>query len=1195
MVEKKPAPAAASAKTVGDGTNRLRMTRTATLFALTTLLYFGSIIFYGASRATTPAERYVTGGDALYVEVAGCDVRVESGPRSEVDVERWIWHWAEVRWFYRSGGAKVWKVIVRNVVGCHNAPFFESDPADHLTVRVENVALASLDVSGNFDVSLKGVAVAGAAKISTTDGSVAIADSDLGQGGGSCRVKSTRGSVAIAESRDVVDDLAVAYRSRHYDGDANGYVTQAEFKAGVDALGACLGSGCPRYSSASSAAAVVFDAGDGTLLTQMAASSLGSALGDANYTELAPYAYRHLAATRANRTDGMGDAVNGTRYVAPAEGTLPGVHLLEKDVVKLQKIAKRYGAFLARSDVFAVIDALSFEVIRPRVARYRVRLTNGDACSAAGVSDADVRGQVYEELAKILTPSGQPYLKGQLVRVRKRNALLDRPRLDAYAYADGAYASADFSRTVMRGRGWHAFYASIALAFFATLYALDDAEDGKTGAFKEAADDADAAAQREEQEEASALAKEAAAAEAELKQLGVARAVVADDEEGDGGDLQDWGGIMTWAEGLVLKDVVFLLDLVKPLMRPLATVDTAVVTPLRRSLIDARAKFVRMRCVLDADALRARGKSGKVAPADESPRRDLRRRPSRTCFRTFVHAHTDFCFKKNLSDAGVDRPSLQRYLVATHDLRFKVHRMPKVRGRAWKKAWIPATKRSRKPFVSHGTIFAQGAAFFEGLEDVAPAAATSQDAAAVRAFLAERTEPAAAKADGDRVLRICSEPVVLGDGALGRRKGLVGEFNAHRRDAGLPAVDLREHLGWLADEFDLAVETEMKLSVDGLRLRNFAAGGKKLKLSGSFYVEHVLTAVAHFACLVVPIVLLCSVAMHLQLRHSKLWAAVVGDGAERFWSIYDATLVEDFVLSGDARVFASAFVAAYAGLYFLAAVARVYFHYAGDGIYYLPPAPERLVSCVRLVFAVLCVGAAFLVLFYAFLVAVWLLAGAILDPAKLSSRSVAFFTLCTSISALRQQLAAAAEKHENLIYERLRSRVAEALESYSKAREATQKRRLFAALDGNNSGGVTADEIRELAAVAALPELDDAKLAQIFAYADADLDAVVDADEFDRAWTWVERQIVDASLERAGLGPRFVNAAVAGAAVLLAGAFVFLFLVFAAWSEGSTFAACVESLLVLSAGFAVRGLGPSAAAVMPEAVVRRGGGAKKAV
>ncbi|KAH8088828.1 hypothetical protein JL720_6793 [Aureococcus anophagefferens] len=643
----------------------------------------------------------------------------------------------------------------------------------------------------------------------------------------------------------------------------------------------------------------------------MAASSLGSALGDANYTELAPYAYRHLAATRANRTDGssgvsraytvdvvegelrvdfrMGDAVNGTRYVAPAEGTLPGVHLLEKDVVKLQKIAKRYGAFLARSDVFAVIDvpagpswpgdrwiwasnevylelppptleALSFEVIRPRVARYRV----------------------YEELAKILTPSGQPYLKGQLVRVRKRNALSTAPPRRV-RLRGRRHASADFSRTVMRGRGWHAFYASIALAFFATLYALvvgsrylsamqtladqsskiqmrltktsaknvaaaardddeDDAEDGKTGAFKEAADDADAAAQREEQEEASALAKEAEAVEAELKQLGeAADAVVADDEEGDGGDLQDWGGIMTWAEGLVLKDVVFLLDLVKPLMRPLATVDTAVVAPLRRSLIDARAKFVRMRCVLDADAMKVRGKGGgKVAPADES----------RTCFRTFVHAHTDFCFKKNLSDAGVDRPSLQRYLVATHDLRFKVHRMPKVRGRAWKKAWIPATKRSRKPFVSHGTIFAQGAAFFEA----SPSSSATAPWGGARASWASSTRTGA---------------------------------------AGLPAVDLREHFGWLADEFDLAVETEMKLSVDGLRLRNFAAGGKKLKLSGSFYVEHVLTAVAHFACLVVPVVLLCSVAMHLQLRHSKLWAAVVGDGAERFWSIYDATLARE--------------------------------------------------------------------------------------------------------------------------------------------------------------------------------------------------------------------------------------------------------------------------------------------------------------
>ena len=80
--------------------------------------------------------------------------------------------------------------------------------------------------------------------------------------------------------------------------------------------------------------------------------------------------------------------------------------------------------------------------------------------------------------------------------------------------------------------------------------------------------------------------------------------------------------------------------------------------------------------------------------------------------------------------------------------------------------------------------------------------------------------------------------------------------------------------------------------------------------------------------------------------------------------------------------------------------------------------------------------------------------------------------------------------------------------------------------------------------------------------------------------------MVDAALEAAGLTDRFITAAIATALVLLLGLFIFIFQLVYAWSEGGTFGAVVESLLIAATAFSVRYL-PSSRRVLPEAMVRK--------
>ena len=76
-----------------------------------------------------------------------------------------------------------------------------------------------------------------------------------------------------------------------------------------------------------------------------------------------------------------------------------------------------------------------------------------------------------------------------------------------------------------------------------------------------------------------------------------------------------------------------------------------------------------------------------------------------------------------------------------------------------------------------------------------------------------------------------------------------------------------------------------------------------------------------------------------------------------------------------------------------------------------------------------------------------------------------------------------------------------------------------------------------------------------------------------------------AALEAAGLTDRFITAAIGTALVLLLGLFIFIFQLVYAWSEGGTFGAVVESLLIAATAFSVRYL-PSSRRVLPEAMVR---------
>ena len=140
-------------------------------------------------------------------------------------------------------------------------------------------------------------------------------------------------------------------------------------------------------------------------------------------------------------------------------------------------------------------------------------------------------------------------------------------------------------------------------------------------------------------------------------------------------------------------------ELVMPLLRPIATIDTIVVAPVRRTWIDGRAKFFRMRC-------KVAHKHG-VVPASTAEC-DLK---------IFSQAYRLFCPKKRLkADAFSTVGDLQRYLVANHNLRLRTHKLPRLSGRVWTAA--PEFVCDARPLVEHARCFEAAAAVWLGVEQI---------------------------------------------------------------------------------------------------------------------------------------------------------------------------------------------------------------------------------------------------------------------------------------------------------------------------------------------------------------------------------------------------------------------------------------------------------------------------------------------
>ena len=230
--------------------------------------------------------------------------------------------------------------------------------------------------------------------------------------------------------------------AKHYDRDGNGKVTQDEFDVGIKKLGACLGGSCPLYSWSAAAKASVFASPDPaitTLFPALTTTAFHAALVQANYSELQPATYRTLSITRTTPSAGQNRSIrleasageirlelsnsSNLTYVAPQDAAPLGARLLPTDAESLMPLRDAYGdaSLLTNRDVFAVIDVaaspgvppdrwlytsnevyfelqpplldlISYGTVRPRVARFQVRLTDGEACApGAAMLDTDAK------------------------------------------------------------------------------------------------------------------------------------------------------------------------------------------------------------------------------------------------------------------------------------------------------------------------------------------------------------------------------------------------------------------------------------------------------------------------------------------------------------------------------------------------------------------------------------------------------------------------------------------------------------------------------------------------------------------------------------------------------------------------------------------------------------------------------------
>ena len=1136
-------------------------------------------------------------------------------------------------------------------------------------------------------------------------------------------------------------DCSVDRAWRHFDADANGRTTQTEFAKGLESLDKCIGDGCPHYTLPLTLQSTVFDSGqgDGSSLVQLPNLDFTASLLKQNLTELFPFCYSKLAYTSSggNRNRSLtvdlraGEFrmdISGTETWQP-DGGLPGIRMLQRDAEMLASKLRAYTnpvntanerfvfAILdvdpgvgipgdrwlyASNDVYlelnpALLEMLSFTFLAPRIARYRIRFTNGDAC--ANVT-SDARRAVYEEIRHALMDRFQVFLKGDLVRVKKRNWFVPySTNLEAYRAIDGTFEAFDYERTAP-GTGRTAFYVSFLLAIVAAVFLMvrfmqamiavrrqvqtvDDMQRrmtkrnaliSRTTLVYKPPPGGQPARDNDEVPPPPAGAQSASCRDRLLSRWVVLQKkllslmknkddVITEDDASDASSVgseedQQQPTKKRWRFSEMPRKYRFLLELAEPFVRPIAVIDSIILIPLTRFFVDPMATFVKMRCVLDLSEARSRMVAAKGATFESSDEVHA------VTLEVFMQAHRAFCFQRKLR-AVSGRANLQNAIIRQFNLRLKRRDLPYLNGVRWKTdSEFRKLRKDERVFVDIDRYCAEAREFF-ACDDTACEPQDKEDDRALEKllelFLNEQTEIETGIAKNRARIAICDTGVFMFDGAFGAQVGLARAFTEWRaRRKGeddevtttmsqTQLCRFRRALKSLALKRHASVTKVTKLVVEGVRLRNFEAGGRLEDLPPNFYFFTCLIVWLHTFCLVVWPIGLCVYAVELQIKYCK-FAANVRD--EHWLSAYDYGKPGAWmkILRSTKFVFIAKYLIHSSWASVLAAMIRQYVHYASDD----PLPSEKTVviddnfftasrrrrhhhhhhhhcdppkveekedwttrgrelwsSSKKLIFQsarILCFVSSvltFLNVMTFFLVScLWILAAAVIDPTEYLRYTAAAATLVMVTVTMARELALAAVVFQSRYLRSIRERVVKTLrgmaatttsvdsavdddvdrlflDAEEKAQPTLSDAELaFRALDVQNKKTVAFDDVVSIVDFLQIGGLDAAKVDQIFAHADRNLDERLSLEEFEAAWDWLMEEIVSSALHKAGLGPSAIVATLLVAVALMLGTFAFIFLVVAAFTESRTFSAIVESGLVALSGVSVKRYWSSSDAVV---------------
>ena len=1339
---------APSEEKISRGQHRLRAWRLMSMAAT-----YG--LFVGITMATSAVSRIGVSEKfsrkfELDIVVAGCDVSIVRGGANRLRVKRWLWDWPRLERSYATG-LLVRSLVLRNLVGCHNAPRFEyrkiclvkivvnSPPtrlrlseapgsqADRMRIKIRDVDLAALTIDGNFDVEVRNSVMNGDLNVRSTTGTVRISKSLYGQDDNKAHIQSLRGSIYLEEENR--KNLDVLYRAtmrkacfsgdsdvvffhsqpscdvdaawRHFDADASGFVDQTEFAKGLVKLDKCVGDGCPHYTLPLSLTSTVFDAGqnDGSSVVQLVNQDFTNRLSILNLTELFPDCYSRIKASSSSasstnasmtvdvragefRLDYVPESLPRT-YWHPAKA-LPGIRMLQRDAETLAAKIGHYarpGGFVNRF-VFAVIDVeestggipadrwlyasndvylelnpallemLSFTFLAPRVARYRVRFTNGDACeNSRNQSLTEKRAKVYEEIRAALTLSSaletdRLLLRGELVRVKRGNSFAPySTNLEAYRFLDGSFEAFDYEATAP-GHGATAFYTSFILALVAALFLLLRFMQAMT-AVRHNLRTLDIMQKRlkkrhppKKKDNADDDGEETYAAAPQKRRRRRRKTLFLDwvrhrllrrpgepDEKSDDEE-REWR-----ARSLPLK-YRFLVELAEPFVRPIEVIDAVLLLPLKRWLVEPMAAFVHMRCVLDSEAARFALVTARRREAEEKGGTtsvmtfETAENVHAVAFDVFMQAHRAFCFQRKLRPVS-GRENLQRSLVKTFNLRLKRRDFPYVVGLRWK-VQPPSTK-NESLLIDTDRYCTEATAFFNDDDDGYCGNdgnnCSSKDDVKLETllsqFLLETTEPVdpLPMAPQRTRIAICDSAVFAFDGVFGKRKGLKNAFDDWRQESTDISAFRSALRAVCRSKEKICVKRITKLVVEGARLKNFEAGDTTEDLPPNFFLFTFLAVWLHTFLLVIWPLGLCVYAFQLQIKYSKFAGNVISEDATEHWlTAYDYGKPRAWTQLGQKTSFV--FIAEYLIYSFcasvLAAVLRQYVHYANDDDEYhqessseqvfptkkkrFPALMEVLRSCARMVCALASLLTFLNVLTFFLVSCLWILAAAAIDPTEYLRYTAAAATIVTVTASLYRELLLAAvlfratfeanfhrrilkvlrnvfslqqrDQQEDIVLSSSEDDVDElflnAEEGHSPAKKMTDAQLAFKALDVKGANAIAFEEVAVFVDSLQIGGLDSAKVDQIFAHADRNLDEKLNIEEFEAAWDWLKQEIVGAALNKAGLGASAIVFSVAVAVLLMLGTFAFIFQVVAAFTESRTFAAIVEAGLVAMSGISMK-------------------------